>query len=80
MDVKSGKDVRRLERWLDQPIDVYLVIRQADEKTNEQAIRWMNLTRYLKNRSFDGEPLTMEAVWKLRDGFFPPQRGQMAGS
>ncbi len=39
----------------------------------------MNVTRYLKNRKdpqsrqilFDGEPLTMEAVWRLRDDFFP---------
>jgi hypothetical protein len=87
VDVKSGTDVRRLERWLNQPVDVYLVVRQTDEKTNEQVIRWMNVTRYLKNRSdkqsrqivFDGEPLTMEAVWKLRDEFFPPRRRQMAG-
>jgi hypothetical protein len=47
--------------------------------TGEQTIRWMNVTSYLKNRSdkrnsqivFDGEPLTMKAVWTLRDGYFP---------
>ena len=40
----------------------------------------MNVTRYLKDRTdkkslrvvFDGEKLDMEAVWKVRDGFFPP--------
>jgi hypothetical protein len=40
----------------------------------------MNVTRYLKSRKdkksrqiiFDGEDLTMTAVWKLRDEFFPP--------
>jgi len=44
----------------------------------------MNVTRYLKNRKdpksrqflFDGEPLTMEAVWRLRDDFFPRRAGQ----
>jgi len=47
--------------------------------TGEQTIRWMNVTSYLKNRSdkrnrqivFDGEPLTMKAVWTLRDNYFP---------
>ena len=60
------------------PWDVYLVVRQTDERTGEQAIRWMNVTRYLKDRKdkksrqiiFDGEALTMQAVWKLRDAFF----------
>ncbi len=50
-------------------------------KRGEQTIRWMNVTRYLKNRTdkesrqivFEGEPLTMEAVWKTRDEFFPPR-------
>ena len=63
-------------------MDVYLVIRQTDERTRTQTIRWMNVTPHLKNRSdkasrqivFEGEPLTMEAVWKLRDTRFP--RGQ----
>jgi len=39
----------------------------------------MNVTRYLKNRKdkksrqiiFEGEALTMEAVWRQRDAFFP---------
>jgi hypothetical protein len=60
---------------------VYLVIRQNDELTGTQVIRWMNVTRYLKNRHdrtsrqiiFEGEKLDMEAVWKARDEFFPPK-------
>jgi hypothetical protein len=61
---------RHLEYWINQPVDVYLVIRQTE-----------NVTRYLKARKdkksrqiiFDGEKLDMEAVWKVRDGFFPPK-------
>ena len=75
------KNDRHLEYWLSQPVDVYLVIRQTDEQTGEQTIRWMNVTRYLKNRAdphsrqivFDGEALTMQSVWRLRDEFFPPR-------
>jgi hypothetical protein len=45
-----------------------------------QPIRWMNVTRYLKDPKdkksrqiiFSGEKLDMEAVWKVRDQFFPP--------
>ena len=63
---------------MSQPVDVYLVVRQSEERTGEEAIRWMNVTRYLKDRQdkksrqiiFQGEPLTMQAVWKLRDEFF----------
>ena len=70
---------RHLEYWIGQPVDVYLVIRQTDETSGGQAIRWMNVTRYLKARKdkksrqiiFAGEKLDMEAVWKVRDGFFP---------
>jgi|GEM_PF-3267039 len=44
----------------------------------------MNVTRYLGNRKdrksrqivFDGEALNMQAVWRLRDRFFPPMRGR----
>ena len=69
---------RHLEYWVSQPVDVYLVIRQTDEATGGQAIRWMNVTRYLKARKdkrsrqiiFDGHKLDMEAVWKVRDEFF----------
>ena len=42
----------------------------------------MNVTRYLKNRNdkqsrqivFEGHKLDMNAVWKVRDEFFPPTR------
>jgi DNA-directed RNA polymerase subunit RPC12/RpoP len=69
---------RHLEYWINQPVDVYLVIRQTDELSGQQVIRWMNVTRYLKSRNdkksrqigFDGEKLDMEAVWKVRDEFF----------
>ena len=72
---------RHLEYWVSQPVDVYLVIRQTDETTGGHAIRWMNVTRYLKARKdkrsrqivFSGEKLDMEAVWKVRDEFFPPR-------
>ena len=78
-EVFDVKNDRHLEYWISQPVDVYLVIRQTDERTGEQTIRWMNVTRYLKNRKdkesrqiiFDGEALTMEAVWRRRDAFFP---------
>lgn len=72
------KNDHHLDYWINQPVDVYLVIRQTDEQKNEQSIRWMNVSRYLRERknpqnrqiAFDGEPLTMQAVWHLRDRFF----------
>ena len=81
-EVFDVKDERHLNYWINQPVDVYLVIRQTDETSGGQVIRWMNVTRYLKERKdrqsrqiiFDGEPLTMEAVWRKRDEFFPPRR------
>lgn len=79
-EVFDVKNDRHLEYWISQPVDVYLVARHTDKRTNEETIRWMNVTRYLKDRKdkksrqiiFDGEPLTMKAVWRLRDTFFPP--------
>lgn len=79
-EVFDVKDDRHLEYWISQPVDVYLVIRQTDDLSGHQVIRWMNVTRYLKARTdkksrqiiFTGEKLDMEAVWKVRDGFFPP--------
>jgi GTPase SAR1 family protein/DNA-directed RNA polymerase subunit RPC12/RpoP len=70
---------RHLEYWISQPVDVYLVIRQTDELSGQQVIRWMNVTRYLKDREdkksrqiiFAGEKLDMEAVYRVRDEFFP---------
>lgn len=81
-EVFDVKNERHLTYWIGQPADVYLVIRQTDERTGEQTIRWMNVTPYLKGRRdqrsrqivFEGEPLTMEAVWKVRDGLFPALR------
>jgi WD40 repeat protein/DNA-directed RNA polymerase subunit RPC12/RpoP len=78
-EVFDVKDERHLEYWINQPVDVHLVIRHTDEQTGNQTIRWMNVTRFLKNRKdkrsrqivFEGEDLTMESVWRLRDGFFP---------
>ncbi len=76
---------RHLDYWVNQPVDVYLVIRQTDEASGVQVIRWMNITRYLKARKdkrsrqiiFDGQKLDMEAIWRVRDEFF---RTPAAGS
>lgn len=80
-EVFDVKEERHLHYWVSQPVDVYLVIRQTDERTNDQTIRWMNVTRYLKERKdkdkrskqiiFTGERLDFEAVYRVRDGFFP---------
>ncbi len=81
-EIFDVKNERHLEYWINQPVDVYLVIRQKDERSGEETIRWMNVTRYLKDRKdkasrqivFEGERLDMQAVWKLRDRFFSPRR------
>lgn len=83
-EVFDVKDDRHLDYWISQPVDVYLVIRQTDELSAQQVIRWMNVTRYLKARKdkksrqiiFTGEKLDMEAVWKVRDGFFPAAKAR----
>jgi hypothetical protein len=62
------------------PLSVHPVVRQKDETSGQEVIRWMNVTRYLKNRKdkksrqviFEGEKLDMEAVWKVRDAYFAP--------
>jgi len=82
-EIFDVKNERHLDYWVSQPVDVYLVIRQTEERGGEGTIRWMNVTRYLKNRKdktsrqiiFEGERLDMQAVWKLRDRFCPPRRG-----
>lgn len=82
-EVFDVKNPRHLDYWINQPVDVYLVVRQSEERSGEGTIRWMNVTRYLKNRKdktsrqivFEGERLDMQAVWKLRDRFCPPRRG-----
>ena len=81
-EVFDVKNERHLEYWISQPVDVNLVIRQQDEVSGEGTIRWMNVTRYLKNRKdkqsrqiiFDGNKLDINAVWKVRDEFFPPAK------
>jgi hypothetical protein len=78
-EIFDVKDERHLEYWVNQPVDVYLVIRQTDDISGQQVIRWMNVTKYLKERKdqtsrqiiFHGEQLDMKAVWKVRDLFFP---------
>lgn len=78
-EVFDVKDERHLTYWINQPVDVYLVIRQQDEMRGEETIRWMNVTRYLKERQdkrsrqivFTGEKLDRNAVWRVWDGFFP---------
>ncbi|WP_320042976.1 DUF4365 domain-containing protein [uncultured Desulfobacter sp.] len=49
-EIFDVKNSRYLEYWVNQLVDVYLVIRQAGEDSKKQAIRWMNLTRHLKMR------------------------------
>lgn len=83
-EVFDVKDERHLAYWISQPVDVYLVIRQTDEQTGNQTIRWMNVTQSLRNRQdkqsrqiiFKGEDLTIKSVWKLRDAFFPARRNK----
>ncbi|HEY3568663.1 MAG TPA: TIR domain-containing protein [Thermoanaerobaculia bacterium] len=83
LEIFDVKDERHLDYWIGQPVDVYLVIRQMGGRSGEETIRWMNVTRYLKERKdktsrqivFEGERLDMQAVWRLRDRFFPPRRG-----
>jgi RNase P subunit RPR2 len=82
-EVFDVKNERHLDYWVNQPVDVYLVIRQTEEWSGEGTIRWMNVTRSLKDRKdktsrqivFEGERLDMQTVWKLRDRFFTPRRG-----
>jgi hypothetical protein len=81
---RDGKEIfdvtndRHLQYWQNQPVDVYLVVRQHDEMRGEDIIRWMNISEYLKQRQdaqskqlvFSGEKLDFAAVWKVRDGLF----------
>jgi WD40 repeat protein/GTPase SAR1 family protein/RNase P subunit RPR2 len=69
-EVFDVKNPRHLGFWVNQPVDVYLVIRDAEE-----TIRWMNVTKHLKARGekqgrqivFEGEKLDAPAVWRMRD-------------
>jgi hypothetical protein len=83
-EVFDVKDERHLNYWTSQPVDVYLVVRQKDETSGQEIIRWMNVMRYLKNRKgkksrqviFEGEKFDMEAVWKVREAYFAPMRAR----
>jgi hypothetical protein len=69
-EIFDVKDTRHLDYWISQPVEVYLVIRDAEE-----TIRWMNITRTLKERAdkqsrqiaFQGERLDAPAIWRARD-------------
>jgi small GTP-binding protein len=73
-EVFDVKDERHLAYWQDQPCDVYLVIR-----TSDGAIRWMNLSTYLRERPnkrsrqivFRGERLDAFTLMRLRDRLIP---------
>ncbi|HVT12839.1 MAG TPA: TIR domain-containing protein [Fimbriimonadaceae bacterium] len=81
VEVFDVKNDRHLDYWISQPVDVYLVVRQTDEISGAPTIRWMNVTRYLNARKdkksrqivFAGEKLDMEAMYRVRDVFFPPR-------
>ena len=81
-EVFDVKNERHLEYWISQPVDVYLVLRQQGEMSGDGTIRWMNVTRTLKNRKdkqsrqivFEGHKLDMNEMWKVRDEFFPPAK------
>jgi len=72
---KNGEEVfdilstRLIEYWINNPVDVYLVVKTSDER-----IRWMNLSQALKQQKkrsnqivFTGTEFTRESLLKLRD-------------
>jgi len=111
------KDTRHFDFWINQSVDVYLVIRQKHHQSEH--IHWMNVSNYFRNTefvpssqtrkriddpsnelninespdglniayyakqfkqekivrqiTFRGDRLNMQAVWELRDTFFPPR-------
>lgn len=66
------KNPRHLNYWVQQPVEVFLVIRGS-----EGTILWMNVSDYLKTRrdresrqiAFLGEKLDAQAVRRLRDSY-----------
>lgn len=64
-EIFDVKNERHIQYWQNQPVDVYLVVRQHDEMRSEDVIRWMNVSDYLKQRQdaqskrlvFSGEKL-----------------------
>ena len=90
-EVFDVKKEWHLAYWQNQPVDVYLVIGQDNKhqepgtpergrgehgKDGRGIVRWMNVSRYLKEREdkdsrqivFDGEEVTLGAIWRVRDG------------
>jgi hypothetical protein len=65
---------RHIEYWLSQPCDVYLIVRDGDDK-----IYWMNVTEYLKKRGnskartivFNREEFTVKAIRELKRSKLP---------
>nr|VFJ42940.1 MAG: WD domain-containing protein, G-beta repeat-containing protein [Candidatus Kentron sp. DK] len=97
-EVFDVKNARHLAYWQNQPVDVYLVIGQDKEhqepgapergrgehgKDGRGIVRWMNVSRYLKEREdkdsrqivFDGEEVTLGAIWRVRDGIWRVRDG-----
>ena len=82
-DVFDVSNDRHLEYWINQPVDVYLVIRQTDELSSQQVIRWMKVTRYLMARKdkesrqiiFITEKLDMEGSVECAGGIPPSGKG-----
>jgi hypothetical protein len=68
-EVFDVKNPRHLTYWMSQPVDVYLVVRDGEER-----IRWMNVSRYLRERpdresrqiTFVGDDLDPAAVLQVR--------------
>lgn len=87
-EVFDLKDDRHLDYWINQPVDVYLVVRQHDHNSRVETIRWMNVTAYLRARAdkpsrqivFSGEKLNTGALWRVRDSFFPPSSTAVAAA
>lgn len=68
-EIFDVKNPYHLDYWVNQPVDVHLVISDAQRK-----MRWMNVTGYLRKRSdkhsrqiiFEGEELDVAAVLRLK--------------
>ena len=79
------KNPRHLDYWINQPVDVYLVIRQSGQRSGEQTIRWMNVAALPQGAEGQEEPADRvrrrEAGHgggvEVRDRFFPPARGKV---
>lgn len=73
-EVFTVKHQRHLDYWQAHEYPIYLVIR-----TSEGTIRWMNVTKYLRNRLdktsqqivFDGEPFNATTLRRVWDNLVP---------